>query len=918
MLDTGIRTLSEHKFECPSCGTLSRLPEGVPTHSIFRLTCYRCGNKSLVRLEPKATSQEAPPQFAPKEESASSLATSEKNQSSERFDSFGDRFFPQPPRIEIAKGKTSKPEFFQKWGAVFESAVAKLEKQLNGWKDVFQKGNTGSEKTKPWFEKVKTKQTIEQPSEFKRPIQTLAERLVQKSRKFQFPKVSFNIWYLAIPLPMALVMLIFFWIGVIQREGEVDGLLNVFYIHQPTIIYDRDGKKVSEIFGKKTSNLEWDAYPENLKRMVMLVEDRHFFDHGGIHYPSILRAFFVNIIHLRFKQGASTITQQLSRILLNDREKSLGRKLKEAQLAYALESKLNKQQILLHYMNNVYLGHGAFGFASASEFYFGKKPNDLSLPEMIVLASLASAPNRYSPLKNPELSMNRVQNILDSLKNDGALKEDLRPVINELYMVFSTRSPGETVFGNRRDDSPYVTEHVRKFLQTMYPDTNIYETGGFSVYTTISQPVQAELQRLVKSHVENVLRSGQVRRNRLVDPGRNVEANPFRNLVSDISPALELFIDTDKFETGQDSGLQVAVVAVDPNTGDILLLHGGTQFKADNQFPRATGMYRQTGSTIKPILYADAIDEGYINPASRILDAPLIYRNSSSNWMPENIGNQYDGDISVRVALAKSKNTAAVQIAEKLGLNRIEDAFGRFFFPEEKILKNRFRKDLSLALGSLELSPLEMASAYSAFANDGKIVRPHLIEKIVDRAGNIVFQRKDQDEFGLKWPKERKTISPPTAEIMVDLLHGSANHAGVRNTGYKGEVAGKTGTTNEYRDAWFVGFRPGISMAIWVGYDSPSYGMGPSALGGVVAAPLWGTIAKLFQQVESGDKEDKRKYKFSQRAISVSVCPESGKLPGPDCPTKVSELFHPSYPPTEVCPLSHKSDAKKEIFQNVF
>lgn len=893
MLETGIRTLFESKFECPACGTLSRLPESVPTEMVFRLTCYRCGHKSLVRLARKSVSEN--PTVRP-----------ESDISPERQPSVRE---PNPEPFIVKKTATDADTIREKDRL---SIADKFRKKIDSWKS--PKSDLRGDR--PWFQKIRMQEGGAPRSGH--PVRTLAERLLDRGRKFRLPRFRANFWLLAFPVPVFLAFLIFFWIGVVQRESEVEGLLSVFYIHQPTVIYDRDGKKVSEIFGKKTSNLEWDAYPENLKRMVLLVEDRNFYSHGGIHYSSVLRAFFVNLTSLRFKQGASTITQQLSRILLNDREKSLGRKLKEAQLAYALESQLDKQRILLHYMNNVYLGHGAFGFDSASQFYFGKKPKDLSLSEMIVLASLASAPNRYSPLKNPDLSLGRVEAILKSLENDGALREDLRPIMRELYVSFHTRSPGETVYGNRKDDSPYVTEHVRKFLQGLYPDANIYETGGFSVHTTISQPVQAELQRIVKSHVDSLVRSGAVRKQRLTVQGKDGEAAPFRNLVADLSPALELFLDTDRFRAGGDSGLQAAVVAVDPQTGDVLLLHGGTEFKSDNQFPRATGMVRQTGSTIKPVLYAEAIDKGFVTPATHILDAPLIYRNATSNWMPENIGSQYDGDISVRVALAKSKNTAAVQIAEKLGLSEISETFGRFFFPEEKVLKNRFRRDLSLALGSLELSPLEMASAYSSFANDGNIVRPHLIEKITDRSGNVVYQRKEQDEFNLRWPKERKAISPPTAEIMVDLLHGSANHAGVRNTGYRGEVAGKTGTTNEYRDAWFVGIRPGLSMAVWIGYDSPSYGMGSSALGGTVAAPLWGTIAKVFDTAESADRDERRRYSFSQRAVSLSICAESGKLPGPDCPKKTGELFHPSHVPTEICPLTHKADAKKEIMKNVF
>lgn len=343
-------------------------------------------------------------------------------------------------------------------------------------------------------------------------------------------------------------------------------------------------------------------------------------------------------------------------------------------------------------------------------------------------------------------------------------------------------------------------------------------------------------------------------------------------------------------------------------------MHGGSEFKADNQLDRTTAMKRQTGSSIKPILYSAAIETELINASSRILDAPLIYRNQTGNWMPENIGNQYDGDISVRHALAKSKNTAAVQIAEKLGISKIQDFFQKYFFPDPKILQSRFRGDLSLALGSLEISPLEMALAYSAFANDGTIKRPYLIQKITDRSGKIVYERKSTDEFGLKVPEERKVLSSQVAEIMIDLLHGSANSAGVRSTGYRGEVAGKTGTTNDNRDNWFVGVKPGMSMAIWLGYDDPSYGLGSSALGGTVAAPLWGSVAKTFEATE----DEKRKYPVTEHAISVTVCEESGKLPGPSCKHPRKELFKNGTVPSEICPLNHGTDAKREVLRNVF
>ncbi|EMO27965.1 transglycosylase [Leptospira interrogans serovar Bataviae str. HAI135] len=339
-------------------------------------------------------------------------------------------------------------------------------------------------------------------------VKTLAERLKEQigKRSIRLPNVI--LLSLGAVISLLLLGMILFWVGVITRESELKEMISLFYNHQPSVIYDRDGKKVSEIFAKKTSNLEWDAYPENLKKIVLLVEDRKFFSHGGINYMSLLRAIFVNITSFRFKQGASTITQQLARILLDDREKSLVRKIKEAQLAFALEYSYEKKQIFLYYLNNVYLGHGAFGFASAAEFYFKKTPSELSTEEMIVLASLASAPNRFSPLKNPDLSRQRVNAIIHSFREDQILKENPKAKLDEIYLSFHMRSPGETVFGNRKDHSPYVTEHVRKFLNSLYPDSNIYETGGFSIYTTISEPVQAELPKIVKNYVDNVQKNG--------------------------------------------------------------------------------------------------------------------------------------------------------------------------------------------------------------------------------------------------------------------------------------------------------------------------------------------------------------------------------------------------------------------------
>nr|WP_176692649.1 transglycosylase domain-containing protein [Leptospira weilii] len=923
MMETGIQTLRSSRFLCPECGTTSRLPEGVPTGSIFRLTCYQCGHKILVKMDiPKPSSAPTPSHIK------SIFPSDEILRRPGQPKDVGTPHFQVPPQTGF---ESTGPAILEKiW-----NFLSQFQTYLNGkMRELIQKFRNIPKGPKPALSSAVTSEDKrflrrEKTSFEKKPfftvrrqiedngqprIKTLAERLREQigGRRFQLPNVV--LLFAGAIISLFLVGMILFWVGVITRESELKEMISLFYNHQPSVIYDRDGKKVSEIFAKKTSNLEWDAYPENLKKIVLLVEDRKFFSHSGINYMSVLRAIFVNVTSFRFKQGASTITQQLARILLDDREKSLVRKIKEAQLAFALEYTYEKKQIFLYYLNNVYLGHGAFGFASAAEFYFRKTPSELDTEEMIVLASLASAPNRFSPLKNPDLSRQRVNAIVHSFRKEEILKENPKSKLDEIYLSFHMRSPGETVFGNRKDDSPYVTEHVRKFLNSLYPDSNIYETGGFSIYTTIAEPVQAELSKIVKNYLDNIQKNGLVRKTKLTDNKNSSETAVFRKYVQDISPALELFIDTDSFGGASESGLQVALVAVDPATGEILLMHGGSEFKADNQLDRTTAMKRQTGSSIKPILYSAAIETELINASSRILDAPLIYRNQTGNWMPENIGNQYDGDISVRHALAKSKNTAAVQIAEKLGISKIQDFFQKYFFPDPKVLQSRFRGDLSLALGSLEISPLEMALAYSAFANDGTIKRPYLIQKITDRSGKIVYERKSADEFGLKVPEERKVLSSQVAEIMIDLLHGSANSAGVRSTGYRGEVAGKTGTTNDNRDNWFVGVKPGMSMAIWLGYDDPSYGLGSSALGGTVAAPLWGSVAKTFEAAE----DDKRKYPVTEHAISITVCEESGKLPGPSCKHPRKELFKNGTVPSEICPLNHGTNVKREVLRNVF
>ncbi len=678
-------------------------------------------------------------------------------------------------------------------------------------------------------------------------------------------------------------------IGVYQEsKEELPELLEELKKNKPTIILDQNGNLISEIFQKKTSSYRLSDYPNKLIEIVLAVEDKDFYEHSGIDFFALVRAMYKNITNLSYTQGASTITQQLARILIKDRRKSLKRKFREAMVALALESRLSKDKILEAYLNQVYLGHGAFGFQVGANYYFEKDPQDLGVMEMVLLASLASNPNKYSPFKNAQESKQRVQVILDLLAKRKIISPSYLDHLDSFFKNIK-QPPYNTVFGSRYDSAPYVTEHIREFLKSIDPNVNIYDVGGYIVETTLLKDVHNWLPTLVKEHLD------QLKKTQIVKKVK-VKQNPK-------TPTEEL-------------ELQAAVIGLEPKTGAVLFMHGGgEEFHAGNQFNRAIKMRRQTGSAIKPILYSAGIDSGIIFSSTRMMDAPLVFKNSKGKviWSPDNFGQVYEGEISIRDALAKSKNTIAVQIGEQMGIPLLEKYFSKFFFVDPKEKQKRFRADLSITLGSLELSPLEMASAYSSFVNDGNIKKPYLIKKILDVKQRIIYERKTGDEFNLKVPEERRVIDPDTAEVMTSLMKGSANASGVKATGYTGEVIGKTGTTNDYIDAWFVGAKPRLSMAVWVGYDDSAYGMGNKAMGATVAAPLWGKIAKRLLKEGFTPEE---KFEFSKRATWQPICRESGHLVGPECANIGSEIFKKDKKPP-ICKITHGYQ-EREFIKDLF
>ncbi|TGN19083.1 transglycosylase domain-containing protein [Leptospira idonii] len=871
------------KYICPHCSKASRLPQPLPESGLFQLTCAHCKEKAVLKFDNYQFSVDRILPAAAKRETI--IGQEQILESS-----------PPVPSVQ-----TTTPPVVSK--PLFERKVLPLEER-----SFFRE------------ESLPKRREIKPPSE-KKPLWFRENKVSypkQKKTNGDFSFLKFIFGATAFGLFLFILVFAYFIAGVFQIKKEIPGLLVQLSKNVPTKILDRNGNVVSEIFQKRTSTLRLQDYPEDMVSILLNIEDQKFFSHGGIDYFAIIRAFSKNIANLSYKQGASTITQQLARIIIDDRRKSLTRKIREAQLAFALESLLSKEEILETYMNHVYLGHGAFGFGEGIKFYFHKNPQELSREEILLLASLPSAPNKFSPLKNPEDSYRRVRAILAMFRNRGIYPNLQKEKFVSIYHQFSTRSPNETVFGARQDIAPYVTEHIRSMLSVLEGDKNIYESGGYTVETTLDRSIQEFIGPSVRNYLSRAVKSGKIQKKLVRKLAGTPEEKAIKQRFDDIGVLNEFFWEGEINEGGKNIGVQAAVVGIQPGTGEILFLHGGEEFNSKNQFNRAVQMRRQTGSSIKAVLYASAIDSGVIQSGSRILDAPLYYRGGGGKeWSPDNLGGTFDGEISLRTALIKSKNTAAVQVAERLGAGGIETYFTKFFFPDVSEKKSRFRADLSLALGSLEISPLEMASAFTSFVNQGTIKRPFLIKKITNARGVVLYQTDEVDEFKLKVPKERQAIRPDTAEVMISLLKDSGRASGVRSGGYAGDLVGKTGTTNDYKDAWFVGARPELSLAVWIGYDDPKFGMGGSGLGGALAAPLWGEIVNT---IDKNHFLVKREFAPPIYSKPYKICPLSGKEAGPNCAGAVSELYLSDYPPAGICSEDHKLPVleNRDLMKNLF
>lgn len=724
--------------------------------------------------------------------------------------------------------------------------------------------------------------------------------------------------------------------------------LTRFQPNIPTKLYDVDGELIAELFQEKRQLISFEELPKNLINAFLATEDQDFYKHFGTNPVAIFRAFIKNIAAGRIVQGGSTITQQLAKRLFTEGEKTITRKIIEALLALQIEKKFSKREILEMYFNQIYLGHGCYGIASAAGLFFDKEVKHLNLEESTILAALPSAPTRYSPLINPHNAYKKNWDILNRMINAGFLsRERAKKMYYEFWPEFiesiKLEFPTKTAHTRTIDKAPYFTDYIRQILLSRFGKEVVYNEG-LSVFTTLKLERQEygrkfltealERQNEISSkynkyssdavdrelfHVYNSLRNiFNLPEPRVRD---DVEAMFDKTMADDLADSLDILTlmvgaddcnqAIDEFRSGTTgivSTLKVegALIAVEPSTGYITTMIGGSGFSVDNQYNRAVQARRQIGSAFKPFVYGAGIESKMINAGTALPDAPIVNMDDDGQiWSPGNYKDKFSGLVRVREALARSINIISVRIYDIIGPEIITDYAVKLL----RVPESRFTQSPSLALGVCGMTPFEMARAYAIYANMGKEVIPFGIKYVVDREGNELVNI--EEEVGnILAEKEMdgsiQIIPPEVAYIMTSLMrsvvkNGTASRTIITEGEFYKECAGKTGTTSNWTDAWFCGFTPDITAIVWIGYDRPFLSLGKHQAGSNTAAPIW---VKYMKNVYNS-MNDPEFPPAPPGVYNSEICAYTGKLPSANCDDVVIELMLKGGGPTDICDGNH-------------
>ena len=728
-----------------------------------------------------------------------------------------------------------------------------------------------------------------------------------------------------------------------------------------TEVYSSDGALIGRFWKEKRIVIPLEQMPDHLIEAFVAAEDARFFEHRGLDFIGITRALVRNIKAGRIEQGASTITQQVARsLLLKSMKRTYRRKVREAILALQIEKHFTKQRILFLYLNQIYLGHGAYGVEAASLTYFGKPASELTLAESALLAGLPQAPARYSPVRHMERAKARQKYVLQRMREEGFItkEQESLALAEPIHIVTKDHS----VFAK----APYFTEYVRQYLLDKYGKERLYG-GGLKVYTTVNLKMQEAAQKALERglreldkregyrgplrHLEPneialyLAQQGEKLNNFQLIPGTILEAlvievndqekraivqlgetkgvlplsrmkwarkpnpeipyyHPQAKLtkVSDaIQPGDVILVRLEKKEPDskwwvvsleQEPIIQGAILCMEPDSGKVRAMVGGRDFFT-SQFNRALQARRQPGSAFKPIIYSAAIDWG-LSPAHVIMDSPFISDQNPDDmvWKPRNYKGRFFGPTILRTALAKSRNVITVKILRKIG---IEYAIS---YARRLGITSPLSPDLSLALGASGVSLLELTRAYCVFANGGRLPTPIFVEKVVERSGIVIEEAQVVGE---------EVITPETAYVMTDLLKAVVQEGtGWRLKALKRPSAGKTGTTNELRDAWFLGYTPQLVTGVWVGYDDHKP-MGKGETGSRAASPIW-----LYFMEKALEGMPALDFEIPKGVVFAKIDTETGLLAGPHSKKRVFQAFKEGTEPKEY--RAHETAPKRGEF----
>lgn len=645
---------------------------------------------------------------------------------------------------------------------------------------------------------------------------------------------KYKLW-ITLPLMGALIIGVSLGtlLAVTQDLPQVESL-QTYEPSSITSILDEEGRPVRSFFVERRIPIPIQEVPDNLIKAVIAVEDTRFYRHFGLDIKGILRALWRDITSFRLVEGGSTLTQQLSKVLFLTPEKTLIRKIKEAVLAINIERRYSKDEILSLYLNQIYLGEGAYGVETAARTFFGKHARELTLAECALIAGLPRSPSMYSPINHPERARQRMRVVLERLLVEGYISQGEHDDAAQNGFSLSPAIVPE-------DPAPYFTEIIRRVIEERM-GANLLYRGGIVIESTLNLDLQKAATEAFNT---------------------GVGAYEARHPAKADTPSV-----------------QAAFVALTPSSGEIKALIGGRDFSS-SPYNRVTQARRQPGSAFKPILYSAAIASG-LTPTSLLKDEPFeVPIQGLPKYVPVNYSGDYNGPVTLRTALEKSLNAASVDLLLRLGYQPVLE------MARNLGIQTRLKPYPSLALGVFDVSLLEMVSAYGAFANRGILVNPRFIRRVLNRQGQVLWEP----------PLELSdALSPDVAYLTTNLLEGVIKQGTGRRASSLGwPMAGKTGTTDEYKDAWFIGYTPNLAAGAWVGFDQPS-SLGRGEAGSVAALPIW---MDFMRRVGPGAPSED--FTVPSGIEVVEVDPESGLRAGPLCEQRITEVFLTGTAPEEVC-----------------